>query len=99
MIAKKLMPALFISGLGIFSLSACKHKPTDAEIQTTVQTAIANYTGISAEVKDGIVTLSGSVSSADDKANIETAVNGLKDKGIKSLTDNISVAPPLLHLL
>ncbi|HEY0299673.1 MAG TPA: BON domain-containing protein [Arachidicoccus sp.] len=94
MIAKKFIPTLFIAGTMMMALPACKHKPTDAEIQTSVQSAIANYSGITADVKDGVVTLSGSVASADDKANIESAVNGLTKVGVKSLTDNISVTPP-----
>lgn len=95
MTVKKFIPALLIAGATMMALPACKHKPSDAEIQTSVQSALANYPGISADVKDGVVTLSGNVSSANDKANIETAVNGLTKQGVKSVTDNITVTPPM----
>lgn len=95
MTVKKFIPALLIAGATMMALPACKHKPSDAEIQTSVQSALANYPGISADVKDGVVTLSGNVTSADDKANIETAVNGLTKQGVKSVTDNITVTPPM----
>ena len=94
MTVKKLIPALFLAGATMMALPACKHKPSDAEIQTSVQSALANYPGISADVKDGVVTLSGNVASADDKANIETAVNGLTKQGVKSVKDDITVTPP-----
>lgn len=94
MTVKKFIPALLFAGVIMVALPACKHKPSDTQIQTSVQAALANYPGISAEVKDGVVTLSGNVTSSDDKANIETTVNGLTKDGVKSLVDNITVTPP-----
>jgi osmotically-inducible protein OsmY len=94
MIGKKILPVLFIAGAMAVALPACKHKPSDADVQAKVAAAIAQYPGITADVKDGVVTLSGNVTSADDKSNIESAVNALSKEGVQNLTDNIQVTPP-----
>ena len=91
---KKFIPALMLAGVTMAVLPACKHKPTDAEIQTSVQTALANYPGIAAAVQDGVVTLTGNVAADNDKTNIESTVNALTKAGVKSLVDNITVTPP-----
>jgi len=94
MTTKKILPALLIAGVMAVAMPACKHKPSDADVQTKVATAIAQYSGITAAVKDGVVTLSGNVTSADDKTNIESTVNALSKEGVKSVVDNIQVTAP-----
>lgn len=94
MITKKILPVLLIAGAVVLALSACKHKPTDAEIQTKVTAAIASFPGIASEVKDCVVTLTGKVSSADAKTAVETAVNALTTAGVKSVVNNIQVVTP-----
>jgi hyperosmotically inducible protein len=94
MTTKRLMPVLLIAGAVVIALTACKHKPTDAEIKSKVEAAVASYSGIAAEVKDAVVTLSGEVPSADLKTAIETAVNALTTQGVKSVVSNIQVVVP-----
>ena len=93
MSVKKFLPALLIAG-AVVALPACKHKPSDADVQAKVAAAITQYSGITADVKDGVVTLSGTVSSPDDKANIESATNALSKEGVKNVVDNIQVVAP-----
>lgn len=88
-----MLPAVIMATALCMALPSCKSKPSDADIQTKVQTAIAATPGVSADVKDGVVTLSGLVGSEADKTAIETAVNGLKDVGVQSVVDNIEVEP------
>lgn len=95
MLVKKMLPALVMATALAIAVPSCKSKPSDADIQTKVQTALSATPGVSADVKDGVVTLSGLVGSPDEKTAVENAVNNLKDSGVKSVVDNIEVeAPP-----
>ena len=59
----------------------------DQKIQTTPE-----MTGVSATVKDGVVTLSGECKDDACKVFTENAVKGMK--GVKSVVNNTTVAPP-----
>ena len=89
-----MLPAFVMAAALAIALPSCKSKPSDADIQTQVQTAISATPGVSADVKDGVVTLSGLVGSDEEKSAVETAVNNLKDAGVKSVVDNIEVEAP-----
>jgi len=90
---KRMLPAFVMATALAVAMPSCKSKPSDADIQTKVQTAISSTPGVSADVKDGVVTLSGLVGSESDKVAVESAVNNLKDAGVKSVVDNIEVEP------
>ncbi|RFS19495.1 BON domain-containing protein [Chitinophaga silvatica] len=81
-----------IMAIGLFFMIACKSKPKDSEIMNTVSTAVQSIPGVTADVKDGVVTLSGTVSTDDEKMAAENAAKSVKD--VKSVTNNIMVAPP-----
>jgi len=91
MLLKKMLPAFVMATALAIALPSCKSKPSDADIQTQVQTAISATPGVTADVKDGVVTLSGLVGSEEEKTAVETAVNNLKETGVKSVVDNIEV--------
>ena len=77
------------------SLAACNSKTKDADVKTSVDNAIAansNLSGAYADVKDGVVTLSGQVKDETARASAETIAKGVK--GVKSVTNNLTVAPP-----
>lgn len=77
------------------SLAACNSKTSDADVKTSVDNAIAansNLSGTYADVKDGVVTLSGQVKDETAKSSAETTARGVK--GVKSVTNNLTVAPP-----
>jgi hypothetical protein len=82
----------FILATGLLFMIACKSKPKDADIQTTVSTALQSIPGVTADVKDGVVTLSGTVNSEEEKTAAENAAKTVKD--VKSVTNDIMVAPP-----
>lgn len=85
---KSLVVALLML-MGVF-LFACK--PSDSKIQQSVNEKLSAIPGISADVKNGVVTLNGEV---PDEAARMSAEEALKDvKGIKSITNNISVTAP-----
>lgn len=78
-----------------FALPACKSKVSDADIKTNVEAKLQSnpdMAGLTADVTDGVVTISGEVKDAAT----QSAVNGAfaDVKGVKSVTNNTSVAPP-----
>ena len=91
MLLKKMLPHFVMVTALASALPSCKSKPSDADIQTKVQTALSATPGVSADVKDGVVTLSGLVGSEDAKTAVEAAVNNLKEAGVKGVVDNIEV--------
>ena len=89
MTIKKALSIATIVGVSMFA--ACKGKPNDAELQTKVAAAVTTP-GITSSVKDGVVTLSGTVTAEADKTAAETAAKGVE--GVASVTDNVMVAAP-----
>ncbi|MBC9929247.1 BON domain-containing protein [Chitinophaga qingshengii] len=81
-----------IMAMGLFFMIACKSKPKDSEIMKTATTAVQTIPGVTADVKEGVVTLSGTVSTEAEKTAAETAVKAVKD--VKSVVNNITVTPP-----
>ena len=78
----------------IATITSCKQQVSDAEIKTSVDNTIAANTSLSgakSDVKDGVVTLTGEVKDDAAKASTETVVKGVK--GVKSVVNNLSVAP------
>ena len=85
------VPALFL----FVSTTSCNSKPKDADIKTGVDNAIAtnsNLSGVSSTVNEGVVTLSGEVKDETTKGIATTTASGVK--GVKSVTNNLSVTPP-----
>jgi len=84
---------LFLLLAGSFlSLQSCK--PKDADIKVAVDAAIASFGGVSANVTEGVVTLSGTVAAEAVKAEAETAAKAIK--GVKSVTNEIAVVAPII---
>ncbi|SKA29491.1 BON domain-containing protein [Chitinophaga eiseniae] len=81
-----------IMAIGLFFMIACKGKPKDSEIMQAASTAVQSIPGVTADVKEGVVTLSGTVSTEDEKTSAENAVKSVKD--VKSVVNNITVTPP-----
>nr|WP_295868125.1 BON domain-containing protein [uncultured Chitinophaga sp.] len=81
-----------IMAIGLFFMIACKGKPKDSEIMQAATTAVQSVPGVTADVKEGVVTLSGTVSTEEEKTSAENAVKSVKD--VKSVVNNITVTPP-----
>lgn len=76
--------SLMLINVGMF---ACK--PSDAELKKEVNERLSHIPGIAADVKNGVVVLSGEVSDEVAKSAAEDALKGLK--GMTSVQDNITV--------
>lgn len=89
---KKLGLVLMVAVLSGTLLYSCK--PGDDKIQKSVETALSTSSSdaIKAEVKEGVVTLTGTVESQEAKSMAEQTVKGVKD--VKSVVNNIQVRTP-----
>lgn len=67
-------------------------KPKDSELQKHVTEVLSVSPGVTVEVKDGVATLSGTVT--DPAIATAAAEAAAKVKGIKSVSNNISVEVP-----
>lgn len=77
-----------------FALPSCKGK-SDADLKTAAEAAIQanpDLSGAIVEVKDGVATISGELKDPAAQAAAETAVKNVK--GIKSVSNETTVAPP-----
>jgi osmotically-inducible protein OsmY len=75
------------------SLSSCG--PKDSDIQTSLNEKVradASMANVSATVNKGVVTLSGECPDPNCKTTAETSAKDVK--GVKSVVNNITVAPP-----
>ena len=73
----------------------CKSKVNDADVKSSVETALrANpeTSGLMVDVKDGVATISGDAKDEAAKAKAAELTTGIK--GVKSVQNNVSVAPP-----
>ncbi|SHN23076.1 BON domain-containing protein [Chitinophaga sp. CF418] len=70
---------------------ACKAKTSDTQIQTKVSEQLSTMPEVTADVKDGVVTLSGNVADDATKASAEATVKSTE--GVKSVVNNITVMP------
>ncbi|CAL1518013.1 BON domain-containing protein [Chitinophaga sp. MM2321] len=87
---KQLTAIILVMGLSV--MMACKGKPKDADILATVNASLSTIPGVTADVKDGVVTLSGTVTDDAAKSSAEDAAKAVK--GVASVTNDITVAPP-----
>ena len=77
------------------SIPGCKSKPKDADVKTAAEAALAtnpDLKGLNVDVKDGVATITGEVKDASAQAAAQTAVAAVK--GVKSVQNNVTVAPP-----
>lgn len=69
---------------------ACKGKKSDADLQAAATSKVSTIPGVMVEVKEGVATLTGSVSSSSEKSAAEDSTKSVD--GIKSVTNNVSIA-------
>jgi len=83
-----IMTCIFLTGLGFQS---CQQD--DKKIQTEVDKVVKENSSTFASVKDGVVTLTGTVATEQEKTAIENQVRSVK--GVKSVTNNIAIQAPV----
>src|SRR6476661_5701996 len=84
-------PRVFASLITLcLAIAACG--PKDADIKAEADKAIAGMQGLTVDVAAGVATISGQAANDAAKASAEAAVKAVK--GVKSVVDNATVAPP-----
>ena len=79
------------------SFTSCKKKPKDADVKAAIEKVIAAdpmMTGTTVAVEKGVATISGVCKDDMCKAACEKAVAAVK--GVKSVVNNCTVAPPVV---
>ncbi len=71
-------------------LAACA--PKDADVKAAVDTAITGVSGVSVAVTNGVATISGEF--ADEATRASTTAKVAAVKGVKSVADSSTIAPP-----
>lgn len=82
----------FVAGISLLLVSC---SPSDEQINQSVQKVLtenASLSPVSANVKDGVVTLTGEVESETQRTLAETSVASLD--GVKSVVNSVTVKPP-----
>lgn len=88
---KKDFFVLALAGTMLFSFNACKSKVSDADLKAKIETVTAANPNLSVNVKDGVVTLSGMVSSTEEKERLVQAIQAVDTKHVKSVVADVSV--------
>ncbi len=88
---KKILSVLVVAVTLLTGTIACKSKISDADLKAKVETAVQSNPNVIVEVKDGVVTLNGTVSSDDEKVKLESAAKAADAKGVKSVVNNLVV--------
>lgn len=89
----KLLLAVVVSATILFV--SCK--PKDADIKASIEAAIkadSMMTGTMVDVKDGVATITGVCKDDGCKAMCEKTISAIK--GVKSVVNNCTVAPPVV---
>jgi hyperosmotically inducible protein len=88
---------VYLSKILVFAMAvsvlftACK--PNDSAVAESVKAKISAVAqGLAVDVKNGVVTLTGTVADDATKAAVEAALQGVK--GVKSVVNSLSVTPP-----
>lgn len=95
---KNLLSILVLSGSLAIATVSCKSKVSDADLRAKVENSISNNSGVTVDVKDGVVTLSGTVATEDERMAIENSAKAADSKGVKSVVNNIVVQAPQIDI-
>ena len=95
---KNLLTVVVLSGSLAFATVSCKSKVSDADLRAKVESSISSNPGVTVDVKEGVVTLSGTVATEDERMAIENSAKSADSKGVKSVVNNIVVNAPQIEI-
>ncbi len=91
---KKVLPLLLLSGVISFGAVSCKSGLSDDDLEDKIENALTGYPTVDVGVKKGVVTLSGTVSSAEESASLENVAKTAGAKDVKSIVNELIVNAP-----
>jgi len=89
---KNIFSMALVSVILLGGTISCKSKISDADLQAKVETAVQSNPNIQVEVKDGVVRLNGTVTTDDERLQLEKAAKAADPKAVKSVVSNIIVS-------
>lgn len=92
---RKVFSMFLVASIVTLGAISCKSKVSDADLKTKVEAAVSANPSVMVDVKDGVVTLSGTVSSDEERTLLENSAKAADAKGIKSVVNNIAVQAPI----
>lgn len=95
---KNVFNVFVLSACLAIATTSCKSKVSDTDLKAKVETVVSSTPGVTVDVKDGIVTLSGSVSSEAEREALANSAKGVDSKNIKSVVNNIVVEKPQIEI-
>ncbi|MCA5004666.1 BON domain-containing protein [Sphingobacterium bovistauri] len=95
---KNVINVFVLSACIAISTSSCKSKVSDADLKAKVETVVASTPGVTVDVKDGVLTLSGSVATEAEREAIANTAKAADSKNIKSVVNNIVVEAPKVEI-
>lgn len=90
---KHALSVILLSGALTVSVISCKPKISDADLKAKVETAIGSNPNVLVDVNEGVVTLSGTVTTEDEKRVLETSAKSADNKAVKSVINDIVIQP------
>lgn len=76
---------------------SCKPKVSDADLKAKIETVTADHPNVVVSVKDGAVTLSGTVASEEDRSRLEEVAKNADPNNVKSVANELTVeAAPII---
>lgn len=95
---KNVITTFVLSACIAISTISCKSKVSDTDLKAKVENVVSSSPGIVVEVKDGVVTLSGTVVSDADREALANSAKEADSKNIKSVVNNIVVQAPTVEV-
>jgi hyperosmotically inducible protein len=95
---RNVITSITLLGCIAFSAISCKSKVSDADLKAKVEHVVSSTNGVIVDVKDGVVTLSGTVSSEAEREAIENSAKAADGQHIKSVVNNIVVQVPQVEI-
>lgn len=77
------------------SFSSCKSGLSDDKLEEKIENALTGRKTVDVDVEKGKVILSGTVSSEEEKQQVESIAKTAGDKDVKSIQNNIIVSAPV----
>lgn len=79
----------------VLSFSACKSGLSDDKLEEKIENALTGRKTVDVEVEKGKVILSGTVTSEEEKQQIESIAKTAGDKDVKSIQNDLVVSAPV----
>ncbi|MFD1768971.1 BON domain-containing protein [Sphingobacterium suaedae] len=90
-ILNKTWPSMLLGTLLAVSVISCKPKVSDADLKAKVESVTASNPNVVVSVKEGVVTLSGTVASEEEKNSLAEAAKNADAKHVKSVINELTV--------